>query len=211
MPRYNILYFYLVCFSLVNLSTYIFSCPIIIWEKEKTCQYHSLQEMRMFSNLLPFSCWFYHDCPWIGKWEMKKFPVFSAIPFCSYFFLKPVLVSVQMKWLILPVCFSCHSISFLFWLHSILLQVHITASECLLEIFKLFGQISPTRPIDVGFKGELLHQYEVEKNGEAKSLLKKCIDVLENLELETVQATWIRTLTGPWPRYLHLTLINLWK
>ncbi|KAJ4724481.1 Proteasome-associated ECM29 [Melia azedarach] len=68
-------------------------------------------------------------------------------------------------------------------------QVHITASECLLEIFKLFGQISPTRPIDVGFKGELLHQYEVEKNGEAKSLLKKCIDVLENLELETVQAT----------------------
>jgi proteasome component ECM29 len=35
---------------------------------------------------------------------------------------------------------------------------------------------------DVGFKEELLHQYEVEKNEEAKSYLKKCIDIFENLE-----------------------------
>ncbi|KAJ0102382.1 hypothetical protein Patl1_05580 [Pistacia atlantica] len=68
-------------------------------------------------------------------------------------------------------------------------QVHITASECLLEIFKLCKQISPACSTDVPFKGELLLQYEVEKTVEAKSLLKQCIDILENQELEKVEAT----------------------
>ncbi|KAI9194392.1 hypothetical protein LWI28_005521 [Acer negundo] len=68
-------------------------------------------------------------------------------------------------------------------------QVHITASECLLEIFKLYRQIPYVASTDFVFKSELLHQYEVEKNGEAKSLLKKCIDILENLGLEKVQPT----------------------
>ena len=36
--------------------------------------------------------------------------------------------------------------------------------------------------IDKGFMDELFHLYEVEKNGEAKSLLKKCIDILEDLK-----------------------------
>ncbi|XP_044479857.1 proteasome adapter and scaffold protein ECM29-like [Mangifera indica] len=67
-------------------------------------------------------------------------------------------------------------------------QVHVNASECLLEIFKLYKQISPGCSIDVEFKGEVLHQYEVEKNVEAKSFLKQCIDILENLEVEKVQA-----------------------
>lgn len=40
--------------------------------------------------------------------------------------------------------------------------------------------------ISVGFKDELLHQLEVEKNGEAKSLLRKCTDIIENLKLENV-------------------------
>ncbi|KDP43192.1 hypothetical protein JCGZ_22744 [Jatropha curcas] len=61
-------------------------------------------------------------------------------------------------------------------------QVHITASECLVEMMRLYRQVAPLRWTDVGFKEELLHQYEVEKNEEAKSYLKKCIDDFENAE-----------------------------
>lgn len=68
-------------------------------------------------------------------------------------------------------------------------QVHISASECLLEIFKLYRQISSVYSSNVGIKGELVHQCEMEKNMEAKSLLKMCIDILENLEVKNVQAT----------------------
>ncbi|KAH9741799.1 ARM repeat superfamily protein [Citrus sinensis] len=68
-------------------------------------------------------------------------------------------------------------------------QVHISASECLLEICKLFRQISSVYSSNIGIKGELVHQCEMEKNMEAKSLLKKCIDILENLEVKNVQAT----------------------
>ncbi|XP_050283087.1 uncharacterized protein LOC126723567 [Quercus robur] len=66
-------------------------------------------------------------------------------------------------------------------------QVHITASECLLEITKLFGDLPSAHLIDVGFKNEILNQLGVEKNGEARSLLKRCIDILENLKIENVQ------------------------
>lgn len=66
-------------------------------------------------------------------------------------------------------------------------QVHVTASESLLVIIKLYQKLQPIRCIDVQFKDELVHLYEVEKNGEAKSLLKKCIDTLENLKQESVQ------------------------
>ncbi|XP_021604828.1 proteasome adapter and scaffold protein ECM29 isoform X2 [Manihot esculenta] len=61
-------------------------------------------------------------------------------------------------------------------------QVHITASECLLGITKLCRQLASVHWTDVGFKEELLHLCEVEKNEEAKSYLKKCIDIFENLE-----------------------------
>ncbi|XP_050238689.1 uncharacterized protein LOC126688135 isoform X2 [Mercurialis annua] len=61
-------------------------------------------------------------------------------------------------------------------------QVHINASECLLEIVKLCKQLTSVNWEDVvGLKGELLHQCEVEKNQEAKINLRKCIDVIENL------------------------------
>ena len=60
-------------------------------------------------------------------------------------------------------------------------QVHLIASECLLEVIKLYKQLAPVNWEDVGFKGELLHQYEVEKNEEAKTYLRKCIDLFENL------------------------------
>ncbi|KAM4096438.1 hypothetical protein ACJW30_08G104900 [Castanea mollissima] len=66
-------------------------------------------------------------------------------------------------------------------------QVHITASECLLEITKLFRDLPSAHLIDVGFKNEILNQLGVEKNGEARSLLKRCIDILENLRIENVQ------------------------
>ncbi|XP_024047567.1 proteasome-associated protein ECM29 homolog isoform X4 [Citrus clementina] len=72
---------------------------------------------------------------------------------------------------------------------SLIQEVHISASECLLEIFKLFRQISSVYSSNIGIKGELVHQCEMEKNMEAKSLLKKCIDILENLEVKNVQAT----------------------
>ncbi|KAK7856729.1 proteasome adapter and scaffold protein ecm29 [Quercus suber] len=71
--------------------------------------------------------------------------------------------------------------------HVCLLLVHITASECLLEITKLFGDLPLAHLVDVGFKNEILNQLGVEKNGEARSLLKRCIDILENLKIENVQ------------------------
>ncbi|CAI0541306.1 unnamed protein product [Linum tenue] len=52
-------------------------------------------------------------------------------------------------------------------------QVHIAASECLVEIGKLACCVSALQWADVGYKEELLHLYEVEKNQEAKSHLKK--------------------------------------
>ncbi|CAL1403600.1 unnamed protein product [Linum trigynum] len=52
-------------------------------------------------------------------------------------------------------------------------QVHIAASECLVEIGKLACRVSALQWADVGYKEELLHLYEVEKNQEAKSHLKK--------------------------------------
>ncbi|WCJ20554.1 Proteasome adapter and scaffold protein ECM29 [Euphorbia peplus] len=57
-------------------------------------------------------------------------------------------------------------------------QVHIAASECLLEITMLYGKLVPSvNWMEVGFKEELIHIYEVEKNEKAKSYLKKCIDI----------------------------------
>ncbi|KAJ9146595.1 hypothetical protein P3X46_028837 [Hevea brasiliensis] len=61
-------------------------------------------------------------------------------------------------------------------------QVHITASECLLGITKLCRQLASVNWTDVGFKEELLHLCEVEKNEEAKSYLKRCIEIFENLD-----------------------------
>ncbi|CAL5425499.1 unnamed protein product [Camellia sinensis] len=68
-------------------------------------------------------------------------------------------------------------------------QVHIAASECLLEMTELYGALPQEQWTEVGFKGELLHQYEAEKNEQAKSCLKKSIDVLESLEPKNVQTS----------------------
>ncbi|XVE59843.1 hypothetical protein DITRI_Ditri05aG0079400 [Diplodiscus trichospermus] len=68
-------------------------------------------------------------------------------------------------------------------------QVHIAASECLLEIVQLGRYISVANWSDIGIKGEVVHLLEMEKNEEAKSMLKKCIDILENLEQANIQAS----------------------
>lgn len=66
-------------------------------------------------------------------------------------------------------------------------QVHVAASETFLVIVKLCEKLQTIHCRDEKFMGELVHLYEVEKNGEAKSLLKKCIDALEYLKQENVE------------------------
>ncbi|PON59554.1 Proteasome component Ecm [Trema orientale] len=62
-------------------------------------------------------------------------------------------------------------------------QVHISASDCLLEVIKSYAELpSVYWKENVGLMDELLQVHELEKNGEAKSLLKRCIDILENLK-----------------------------
>lgn len=61
-------------------------------------------------------------------------------------------------------------------------QVHVVASECLLDMLNLYGDTQSLRPSDLGFKNELLHLSDIEKNEEAKSLLRRCIDILESFE-----------------------------
>ncbi|TYJ96096.1 proteasome-associated protein ECM29-like protein isoform X2 [Cucumis melo var. makuwa] len=66
-------------------------------------------------------------------------------------------------------------------------QVHISASECLLEIIKLYTDLPSVHRTDIGIKAELLHLSEIEKNEVAKSLLKTCIENLENLHQDKIQ------------------------
>ncbi|GKU93491.1 hypothetical protein SLEP1_g7083 [Rubroshorea leprosula] len=68
-------------------------------------------------------------------------------------------------------------------------QVHVAASKCLLEITKLCKHISSVHWTETGIKGELLNQIEAEKNEQAKSLLRKCVEILENLEQANIQET----------------------
>ncbi|CAL9127672.1 unnamed protein product [Musa textilis] len=63
-------------------------------------------------------------------------------------------------------------------------QVHISASECLLEMSKLYRD-SPTCMEDVELKDELVRLCEVEKSEQAKTLLGQCITILEDLKLKS--------------------------
>ncbi|XP_031477380.1 uncharacterized protein LOC116248548 isoform X2 [Nymphaea colorata] len=54
-------------------------------------------------------------------------------------------------------------------------QVHVAASECLLDMIKVFQAVSG-RQVEEKFKDELLYLLDVEKNEVAKSLLKQCIE-----------------------------------
>ncbi|KAJ8543860.1 hypothetical protein K7X08_025478 [Anisodus acutangulus] len=63
-------------------------------------------------------------------------------------------------------------------------QVHIAASECLLEMVDLLKATGQLPGGEVSFSCEFVQVHDVEKNEHAKSLLKRCIDILENLEKE---------------------------
>lgn len=63
----------------------------------------------------------------------------------------------------------------------------MAASECLLEITLLLESLPTIQSIEIGFKGELYNQYEIEKNQEAKSILKKCIDIIQSLGEKSLQ------------------------
>ncbi|CAM8919803.1 unnamed protein product [Rhodiola kirilowii] len=60
-------------------------------------------------------------------------------------------------------------------------QVHIAASECLLEITKLYCNFPPADKKEVEFRQDLVHQLELEKNEQAKGLLKKSLDLIDSL------------------------------
>ncbi|KAL2941950.1 Proteasome adapter and scaffold protein ECM29 [Bienertia sinuspersici] len=60
-------------------------------------------------------------------------------------------------------------------------QVHVAASECLLQVIELYGAIQPASAVDKGFKENVAQLCETEKNEQAKSLLKKCSVIVENL------------------------------
>lgn len=61
-------------------------------------------------------------------------------------------------------------------------QVHIAAAECLLELTNQYKAAPPVIWQELGFMTELLELTEVEKSEQAKSLLKKCIDILGKLK-----------------------------
>nr|XP_010922049.1 proteasome adapter and scaffold protein ECM29 isoform X3 [Elaeis guineensis] len=63
-------------------------------------------------------------------------------------------------------------------------QVHTAASECLLEISKLYREIPLTQRKHIEFKDELVHLCEVEKSEQAKTLLRKCLAIFEDLDRE---------------------------
>ncbi|XP_076926250.1 uncharacterized protein LOC143589348 isoform X1 [Bidens hawaiensis] len=63
-------------------------------------------------------------------------------------------------------------------------QVHVAASECLEEVIKLYREFNGAGgvQVEVAFKTELGHQWEIEKNEQAKSLMKNCIDIIDSLQ-----------------------------
>ncbi|XP_024006382.1 proteasome-associated protein ECM29 homolog isoform X1 [Eutrema salsugineum] len=60
-------------------------------------------------------------------------------------------------------------------------QVHVTTSQCLLELIELYSMVSSLHPVEVDFKAEIISLLELEKSEEAKSLLRKSRDALANL------------------------------
>ncbi|KAL6966673.1 hypothetical protein U1Q18_032459, partial [Sarracenia purpurea var. burkii] len=68
-------------------------------------------------------------------------------------------------------------------------QVHIGASECLLAMTELYRALPQVHSTKIGFKDELLQQYKAEKNEQAKSFLKKSIDIIGSLEQQNSQTS----------------------
>ncbi|XP_051141908.1 uncharacterized protein LOC127258894 isoform X2 [Andrographis paniculata] len=63
-------------------------------------------------------------------------------------------------------------------------QVHVAAAECLLELTNQYSAAPPSNPAQLGFTTELRELIEIEKNEQAKSLLRKCSGILDMLEAD---------------------------
>ncbi|XP_010271892.1 PREDICTED: proteasome-associated protein ECM29 homolog isoform X2 [Nelumbo nucifera] len=70
-------------------------------------------------------------------------------------------------------------------------QVHISASDCLLEITQLYKATAPVQWKDNGLKNDLVSLYEIERSEQAKSSLRKCINIIEDLELKNASTSEI--------------------
>lgn len=66
-------------------------------------------------------------------------------------------------------------------------QVHTAASECLLQMSRLYRSIPSAQRQKVEFREELVHLHEVEKSEQAKTLLGKVIAILDELREENAQ------------------------
>uniref|UniRef100_A0A3B6LJK1 Ecm29 proteasome adaptor and scaffold n=1 Tax=Triticum aestivum TaxID=4565 RepID=A0A3B6LJK1_WHEAT len=60
-------------------------------------------------------------------------------------------------------------------------QVHVAASECLLELIKLYRDFPLEERREAKFEGELIQLCESEKSEQAKALLKQCLAALKEL------------------------------
>lgn len=83
------------------------------------------------------------------------------------------------------VLYHCKKFSIHMNLHRIKMlvsQVHMAASECLLELTNQYVTVPPVKHSELKFMTELIDLCEIEKNEQAKSLLKKCIQILGGLK-----------------------------
>jgi len=59
--------------------------------------------------------------------------------------------------------------------------VHTAASECLLELSKLYRDFPLTDRTEAKFEDELIELCESEKSEQAKALLKECLAIVKTL------------------------------
>lgn len=64
------------------------------------------------------------------------------------------------------------------------MKVHIAASDCLLALTELYRTLPIEQRKEISFMDELLHLCEVEKSEQAKSLLRKCLQILSDIGQE---------------------------
>ncbi|KAK1280870.1 hypothetical protein QJS04_geneDACA015003 [Acorus gramineus] len=120
------------------------------------------------------------------SWTVKT-SVFSSLgEFCSKFDVSDGTdIASQDAVLLIREMFSSVAPKVIECISSIkIAQVHIAASECLLDMTKLYKSIPPMEREAVVFKDELIHLSEVEKNEQAKSLLRGCINILDDVTTE---------------------------
>ena len=61
------------------------------------------------------------------------------------------------------------------------LQVHIAASECVLDLSKLYRDFPLLDRTEAKFEDELTELCESEKSEQAKTILKECLAILKTL------------------------------